>query len=290
MSEYNNRVDKKRITEIRTRNLERPYEYFKAQVWFAYKWSELTGTSLMDALILNTAVYRRVTGAVFKKGQLLDHRWVSIIDRLKNSVSPETTSRIIFDTYIIQDHAQYTPSRYPENDGKHFGFFSFDYYPKHKFNHGKNTIKIHFISTQRGEKSGLHPDFLNQRRADLHRMFQHIRVAHPDAEEVMGRSWLYIVPQYRDTFPKEYTEGMSRLVPLEYIDKFPGSVGNISFMGDSLWGQFVDRKGDSRVRTYQEFIPLVEEARTPTDLLNAFPYKPYLAKSSVGILYKDLDI
>lgn len=156
-------------------------------------------------------------------------------------------------------------------------------------NEGKDTIKVHFTNLNRGEISGLHPDLMKQRREDLARMLMHIKEKHPNATDIMGGSWLYNLPQYRDTFPAEFTQGMKRMVPNGF-EHIPDSVGNMSFTGNSLWGQFKDRRGGPRISAYKAFITAADQAKSPENLINAFPDKPMQTKCNIEVFYRELGI
>jgi hypothetical protein len=272
--------------ELPPKELEFPFEYFDAQVRFAYKWSEITGIPLEVALLNKTALYRRLTNNQYKSGQT-DSRWNNLMKTISSGLLLDETSNLVFDTYKVQDHAAYSPHVYPENDGKHFGFFGFDY-PANDSPEGQHTVKVHFLNPKRGEKSSLHPDFMAQRRADLAKMFSHIRKTFPEASEVIGGSWLYHIPQYRDSFPTEFTKNMKRLVPKGFEDKIPNSVAGMEFSGNSLWGQFVNRNGGPRQKTYDSFVEALNEAKTEEDLINAFPFIPYQPKASIEIFYSGI--
>lgn len=258
-------------------DLEYPYEYFDAQVQFAKKWSELMGVSFAEALRTKTAIDRRLT-----EGE----RNVVLPELMKGVESnPEAASKLIYDRYLSQPQSKYKPPTNHLEDGVHFGFFAFDYYPQNIRNDGKNTVKVHFINSSRGEKSGLAADFLPQRKADLKRMFDFIKERHPEAQEVIGGSWLYNLPAYRDSFPPEFTQNMKRLVPLELGFQFPNAVPDMALTGNSVWGQFVDRRGWVRGDSYSRFINNVNVAKTPKELVDAFPERTFQPKAPIALFH-----
>ena len=267
--------------------IEYPLGYFDAQVRFARQWARLSGEPFDKTLLEKTALYRRLTRARTFEGEP-DSVWLHFIESVSVLDQPEHVSPPLYSIYLQQPHSVYTSAQYPESDGKHFGYFSFDHYPKRAETGGVERIKIHFINKKRGERSGLDKIYLAQRQSDLQRMFTHIRVTYPAADEVIGASWLYALPSYRDSFPPEYTEQMKRLVPqgFEHIaDTLPG----MSFGGDSLWGQFVDRRGGVREGVYREFRERIEEAESLGDLVDAFPYKPLRAMALIAVFYEWID-
>jgi hypothetical protein len=209
-------------------------------------------------------------------------------------IGPELTasdaSELVFDSYKQQAHAQYIPPNYPIDDKKHFGYFSYDYYKNNTANEGRNSIKVHFLNPIRGEIGSLHPSLMPERRKSLRDMFAHIGIAHPDATHVMGGSWLYHVPQYRDTFPEAFTRDMKLLVPSGFEQDFPNAIGGMSFGGDSLWGQFINRFGGPRMKAISPFIDGVSRASNKLDLVKAFPHLPLRPMCEIGAFYEDLHI
>jgi hypothetical protein len=279
-----------RISERTTSELEHPREYFEAQVLFASRWSELTGTPYDVALLRNTALYRRIVGSKLKPGEAIDDRWSNLMGKIGPELTASEASELMFGIYKQQAHAIYTPPNYPEDDKKHFGYFSFDHDPKNSANEGKNSIKVHFLNPIRGGIGSLHPSLMSERRESLQNMFVHIQKAHPDATHVMGGSWLYHVPQYRNTFPEAFIRDMKTLVPRGFEENFPESIGNMSFNGDSLWGQFVNRFGEPREKALAPFRADVMRATNPLGLIKAFPHLPLQPMCEINHFYRDLNI
>ncbi len=268
--------------------LKYPIEYFDVQVQFAYKWAQLSQTPVAEILLEKTALYLKLTDKKPTEPDL-NSTWSSIVPNLDPSMPLQDFSSNFFTAYSQQNHALYKAPFYPENDGKHFGFFGYDYYPKSKLNNGKNTIKIHFSNLYRGAKSGLHPDFMPKRKQDLKKMIQYIKTTYPEAEEILGGSWLYALPQYRDTFPPQFTKNMRIIVPKEF-EYLPNSVPHLSFNGDSLWGQFVDRYGWGRLEACTEFEKNIKNAHTLEQLLLSFPTLPLQPKLDFFVFCNTLNI
>lgn len=283
--------DDAEYTVPKERSLQYPYEYFHSQVSFAVAWAHLSGESLEQTLLEKTALYVKLTDAKLKTPDDLDPRWQEFVSIIQNEDSADTITSSYFFLYQNQPQSEYQDPISPENDGKHFGFFGFDYYPHNAMNEGKNTIKVHFFNpVPRGDKSGLHAEFSADRQKDLKRMFEFIKQQHPEAEEVVGGSWLYNLPSYRLSFPTAFTENMYRLVPpgFDYM-AFP-SRGNLTFSGDSVWGQFLNRNGGVRAETYATFLENVHSAETIEDLLNAFPNFTWQPRAPIDVFYKEFQI
>lgn len=279
-----------RISERTTSELEHPREYLEAQVLFASRWSELTRTPYDVALLRNTALYRRIVGSKLKPGEAIDDRWSNLMGKIGPELTASEASELMFGIYKQQAHAIYTPPNYPKDDKKHFGYFSFVYYQNNTANEGRNSIKVHFLNPIRGGIGSLHPSLMPERRESLRNMFSHIQEAHPNATHVMGGSWLYHIPQYRDTFPDAFTRDMKTLVPREFEADFPSAIGNMSFNGDSLWGQFVNRFGGPRTKALLPFTESVSRASSALELIKAFPHLPLQPMCEIGHFYQELNI
>jgi hypothetical protein len=115
-------------------------------------------------------------------------------------------------------------------------------------------------------------------------MFEHIRGVYPQAEEVVGGSWLYTLPSYRASFPPAFTADMKRLVPHGF-EHMPDSVPGMSFGGDSLWGQFVNRRGAVREPAYSVFLERLGDAASLEALIDAFPSRPYQPRAPISVFY-----
>lgn len=266
------------LVENKNSDNKYPFEYFDAQVRFALKWSVLSGVPLTEVLQKKTALYRRVTGRKYPYG---DEIWNKLTVGLSDeSLSPEIIATGMYDTYLDQ------PQQNNENTENHFGMFAFDYYPANDQTGEKNRIKVHFLPQKnKGDKSSLDIQFLDERRADIHRMFTYIHEKHPQAEEVIGGSWLYALNSYRDSFPPQFTVNMKRLVPPEFA-YIPNTVPTMSFTGDSVWGQFIDRNGGVRQYVYDVFIKNVLKSKTLEDLINSFPNFTYQPKVPISVFYE----
>lgn len=261
--------------------VEYPFGYFDTQVRFALKWAALSGEPIEQALLTKTALYRRITGKKYPGNQTV---WQDALQAISETPDAATVSQVLYAKYLAQPHHVYTEPTYPENDGKHFGFFAFDFYEAKPETGEKARIKVHFINRKRGEQSSLDAKYLAERQSDLRRMFTFIREHYPQAEEVIGGSWLYALQSYRDSFPPAFTKNMLRLVPKGF-DHIPNSVPNMSFNGNSVWGQFIDRRGGVRQHVYDQFVANVDRAQSLDDLVEAFPNVPYQPKVPITVFY-----
>lgn len=240
-----------------------PVEYFRVQVQFAARWAQLAVEPFSDTLRTRTSIARRFDD------NMPDERLSAYL----TTNDYEDVTQRIFAAYIQQSSAVYSPER---SSKKHedFGFFGYDYYPNNSLSGGLNSIKVHFINTRRGESSGLAQVFAEQRRLDVRRMITSVVAEHPEANEVVGGSWLYNLPSYRDSYPAGFVNNSRLLVPPQLADAFPDAVPNMSFGGNSVWGQFIDRRGWAATARCTEFEASVTQAQTLAELYEALPLKP----------------
>lgn len=239
---------------------EFPREYFDAQVAFAIKWSDLTGEDLAMALAQKTPAEKRVG----------ESAWKECVEALSSANSRDAITDMLYAAYTQSQ----TPilQEAPAEIGKIIGA---QYLPE------TQTIKVHFHSQPHGAPNVFGDEYLTARRESALRAVQAAYEAHPEAVRVVGGSWLYNLTAYRESFPSIFTEDLRRLVPPELTKAVPNSVGGMSFKGNSLWGQFINRHGWVRADRYADFMSAVDGARTTDDLIEAFPLQPLLASSTV---------
>lgn len=239
-------------------------EYFDAQVRFAAKFSELTGESFQDCLLKYTALYRRLTNA--KPKDELSNEWKNLTNQVDPANLDQATD-LVYTEYLKNPHSIYVPQEF-KDDGKHFGPFGYDYYPD------TDTVKMHFTNTIRGPRSALAKEFQADRNVELTMMFASISRVHPEAKDVLGGSWLYNMEGYRRLFPESFVTNMRRLVPPE-----------MSYQGNSLWGQFLSSTGGVKEETYSKFLENLAKTKTEKDLIDTFPYPVLQPKADIKDFY-----
>lgn len=260
---------------LKINELNYPLEYFEAQIRFATKWAAVTKSSKVEALSKNTALARRFDdNAVFVgiTGQIIDE------SELIN---------LLYENYKTQPSAKYVPKLYPR-DATHYGVYGYKYFPENKSEGNLNTIKMHVYPSARGELSNLSSSGHESRVEDLRQMTSYIHDNLPDAQIVVGGSWPYNVPGYRDPFPPEFINNLKRMVP-PGID-MPETIPKMSFTGDSLWGQFITRNGNIKEQVFLPFITDVERSTNVIELLDAFPYKPLHSATPISHFYEHFKI
>lgn len=265
------------------RVVEYPLEYFYAQIMFANMWSKLTEDNLVNCMTALTALPRRITGE--KKPPSDHHLWQKVSQLANQTHRLDKFITMVYELYLNQPHSNYSPPSYPY-DNHHSEYFGYEYIPGNPTCDHKNTIKMHLLIRQRGNNNGFSSHDLGHRQQDLKALFTIIQSLYPNADTVIGGSWLYNWPPYKDSYPPDFTDKPQRLVPPGYETQIPNSVPFLSFYGDSIWGQFVNRHGERRQRVYTQFVEAVSSATSTLDLVNAFPYPPLRPRSPIEVFYE----
>jgi hypothetical protein len=122
--------------------------------------------------------------------------------------------------------------------------------------HG-GTVRVHF--GRRDPHGALTDDRQGVRRAELTSLFAHAAAAYPQARRYRGGSWLYHLDRYRRLFPPSV---VAALAPEPTED-------GLRMM--ALWGQFVRGDRSPYRPRVDEFTHGYRSARSPRELLDAFP-------------------
>lgn len=194
----------------------------------------------------------------------------------------ETITNILYSWYLSQPHSKYEDP-IPKNDGFHFGIFRFE-----PLDNGK-VIKVHVSSLKRGEKSELASVNRDKRQEEMKQMFTAISQSCPQAETVIGGSWLYNTVAYRNIYPPEFIAHMVRLVP----EGYPVSDGmktGMSLQGDSIWGQFLNSQGGIKYDLVDRFMAKIKTAATWKELIDAFPNPVWQPKCAIENFYSYYNI
>jgi len=240
--------------------LVEPYEFFRIQEIFAKKLAEITGMSLVESLLKYTTFYKRI-GVQDWEHNINNILWQEYLQKIHSGTSP---SEAAYSMYLI-DFQEVMPTN------KIRECFSYNYYPKER------TVHIHFRNNFANSNSPLSDENMQDRIDELKNIFTEVKRKYPEAEKVMGGSWLYSYETYRRLFPHHFTESM--------IER-----DNIGHQGNAIWGQFLQSNGELNESRANEFLQKVETARTKEDLFRAFPIKFYETIGDVKEFYEFLDI
>ena len=147
-----------------------------------------------------------------------------------------------------------------------FGCFSYA-------QHGDTDIKLHFRDAEPSDRSPLDLQRAPARRADLAALFAHVRESQGSDFSVHGASWLYNLDAYCRLFPKAYVEttrasgGQFRRMP--------------------LWGQFLDRHGETRPQMTEPFLARLAACRDPAALDGCFPFPVRVASAPGRVFFEE---
>jgi RimJ/RimL family protein N-acetyltransferase len=234
--------------------LTHPFGYFDAQVQFAQKWAHISGEDFATVLLEKTALHRRIfMQARPQNGDT--HEWSALLAGLNKDTDSETVSSALYEAYASKPYSKYdaTPRR---------SALGYDYQPDSK------TVKIHFTNPERG-KNPFSEENLALRRQEFRHLLEEVSERHPDAQLLMSASWLRSTKSYRSLSPPNIAEQQDLMST------------TMSFSGDSVWGQFIDRNGNLNQRVYDQFVTSLQKAETIDELLGAFPYKTIMAKDPI---------
>jgi hypothetical protein len=131
-------------------------------------------------------------------------------------------------------------------------------------------LRLHFQNAELEERSPLSVGRQGERRAELAALFAHVRRAEQPLT-VVGASWLYNVEAYRRLFPETYL-ATARQMPR-------------AFQHMTLWGQFVNRRGDLRPAMAEEFRRRLARQSTLDGLERCFLLPVLRLEAPVGDFY-----
>lgn len=231
-----------------------PQDFFRIQLVFARKIAEITGVSLEQAVLDNTAYYVRI-GIYDWKHNKENPRWVDYWKKVQAGNSPDEAAYLMYiqSVEVIQSN--------PISS-----CFSYSY------NKSDKSIHLHFQNNLASDKSPLSSDNLTVRRQELAKMFQEIHKKYPQAEVVEGSSWLYAYESYKSLFPLEFIKSLH---PAE-----PGLKGN------GIWGQFLTSRGELNHKRTEQFTLAINSAKSKDEALAAFPIPTYYASASIESFYE----
>jgi hypothetical protein len=217
-------------------------EFFNLQLAFAKRVSALSGMPLPRALFTYTNFYLR-----FGLGWGLDldpeqPLWREYLAGLQEGEDP---CRWTYDFYLAQSSHPVVPP--PAADS--FGCFSYE-----RLENG--SIHLHFQNAETEEHAPLGLERLGRRLAELTELFGHVKQTQGHPLQVVGESWLYNVKAYRRLFPDSYVATAQPLYG--------------RFHHFSLWGQFLDKNGNTKPDAAAEFLGRIEHIASLDELDQCF--------------------
>ncbi len=216
--------------------------FFDLQIQFADKVAKLSGIPLPRALLEYTNLYVRFG---LNRDFHSEHpTWQAFLAGLEDAHDRlEWTYRF----YLSRADVMAGPPIVAT-----FGCFSY------ALIHG-DCIRLHFQNSDTEGHSSLDVACFRQRRDDLTALFRHVQRTQDERVQVVGASWLYNLAAYRRLFPASYV-ATARVIP----DRFQSM---------PLWGQFLDRHGDTKERMTRPFLERLKRTMSVEQLHECFPFQ-----------------
>jgi hypothetical protein len=236
-----------RRTVIHKSILPMPYSraFFALQLTFARQLSEKFHLPLAEAYYR----YTTLTKSLHINGTEDWHACMTALERAPNALD------WIYQRYLARREQEPEPA---PDDTLFYGhpLFGCFYY----IVRDSSIIRPHFVKNDLPGVRPLSQDRLMVRRAELQRMFTHIRHAVPQAQTVLGNSWMYNLEAYRRLYPPAYTASL----PVSEVDEF-------EFL--ALWGQCYDYDWRIKDTIAQELLRRVDALTDLSQLRLCFPYQ-----------------
>lgn len=138
------------------------------------------------------------------------------------------------------------------------------------------VVRPHFLKNDLPGLGPLGRERSAVRQSELRAMFTHIRKHEPQAQIVLGNSWLYNLDAYRRLFPPVYTDNL----PSSEYDEF-------QFL--ALWGQCFDRDWQPKADVTKELLHRVEALTHLSELRRCFPYQIRRPQCEIAAFYRFYD-
>jgi len=169
--------------------------YFRLQLLLAARLAALTGRALGEVVTTQTNLHRRFGLGNPAPGATPDPLWTRYLEGLD---ARDTIAERSDWTQALYAEA---PDDRPPAARLRFGCFGCD--PPND----EGAVQIHFTNVENDPDIGpLDRRRQAPRRAELQAMFAAIRESYPNANSVIGGSWLYNLEAYRRLFPPVYGE------------------------------------------------------------------------------------
>ncbi len=241
--------------------METPYpeQYFKLQLIYARKMTDLTHQPLHLTLLNQTSLYKLFGAA----GQFDPEEpvWRGLLARVDELADVDEQTRAVYTCYL---------ERYPDipkfGDERHWGCFAFEWRP------AQRAIRIHFSNEDAPEQGPLSHQRRAARLEELRTMFAVVRDERPEAQRVIGGSWLYAIDAYQRLFPSRFSASATPDEPhLQYR---------------ALWGQFLRHDWTLNANHADDFLSRVARLSDPDHYAACFPCQVLLTSAPVDEFYR----
>lgn len=240
--------------------MEGPYpeEYIAIQVAYARRISALAHQPLVEALLTQTSLYKMVGAPGVFDGA--HPAWRELIVRIDERADATRQTRAIYGYYLQRHHEIAT-----QIEDRHWGCFAYDCRP------ARRAIRIHFLNQDAPEPGALSRQRMAARLAELRAMFAVARDEQPDAEFVIGASWLYNLEAYRRLFPPAFGASARPTEP--------------AFQYRALWGQFLRSDWSLHTARADEFLGRVATLTDPAQAASCFPFQVLQTQAPIAAFY-----
>lgn len=241
--------------------MEAPYPvgYFEIQVAFAQRMAYLLDVPLEETLLSLTSLYKLLgSPGAFDLESDVWRQALTCVDARADIA--EQASAI---------HRYYL-TRYPLipkfGDERHWGCFAYEWRADQR------ALRLHFANEDASAPGALSQQRLAARQAELRAMLRVAREERPDAEWIVGGSWLYNLETYRRLFPPAFTATATPDEP------------HIQFR--ALWGQFLRRNGSLNRERANAFLARVAALDDAAQYAGCFPFQVLLTHAPVDEFFR----
>lgn len=239
-----------------------PLEYTRIQVTYARRMAALLHQSLADTLLTQTSLYKMVgAGGDFDAAH---PAWRDLLARLDERADVEGQTRALHG-YYLERAENIAKHRAQHGDDREWGCFAYDWRPQ------RRALRIHFLNQDAPEPGALSHQRMAVRRDELRAMFAVAREERPDANQVIGASWLYNLEAYRRLFPPDF--GASA-IPTEP-----------EFRYRALWGQFLRSDWSLNIERADELVSRVAHLTDPAQAAGCFPFQVLQTHAPIAAFY-----
>lgn len=231
-----------------------PPGFFRLQLTFARKITQLTQRPYQDTVLNMTALYR-ILGLDWSLDPL-NPVWH---DYLKGLHQVDADTDWSYQFYLER------ADQIPSYENQHWGCFGYEYWSD------RHMIHLHFWNLDESGYGPLSHQRKEARLTDLRSMFTHIKHMHPDAIAVHGSSWLYNLEAYRRLFPIEF--GLSARTDTPH------------FIARSLWGQFLRYEGSLNEERAVVFLDRLNRLEEEHEYAQCFPFQVLLSQAPITLFY-----
>jgi hypothetical protein len=239
-----------------------PLDYIRIQVAYARRMAELAHQPLAGTLLNQTSLYKML-GA---QGDFdaADPIWRELLARLDAQADVKGQTRALHG-YYLERAEEIAKNRAQHGDDRQWGCFAFDWRPQ------RRALRIHFLNHDAPTPGALSHQRMSDRCAELRAMFAVAREERPDANQVIGASWLYNLEAYRRLLPPQFGASAAPTEP--------------EFQYRALWGQFLRSDWSLNAERADEFLGRVARLDDAAQFARCFPFQVLQTQAPITAFY-----